>query len=516
MNDEGRRMKSIDSKNKWGEIPLHVFLAAAYPSLALLAFNLNEVTPRVVFRPLWVSAALGLAALILAWILTRDWQRAGLIATLFLALFFSYGHLYKLLEGIQIGGVFLFRHRTLLVVWALIGAWGGWMFWRKSLPLAGITSTLNWVMLFLVIMPLGQIAVPTVGDAIEAARTSQPGKLVDVEAGPQSANEADVYYIILDAHGRTDVLSQNAGYNSSAFLASLREMGFYVADCSQTNYSLTLLSLASSLNYLYLEDLMNEGGGVDFQSAISNSALRRFLEKRGYQTVAFATGFRMTELTNADHYYQPSSPKGSEFEAQLLDTTLWIAFVDAGLLPEIDMSAENYRERTLLTLDTLKELPALPGSKFVFAHIVSPHPPYIFDAQGNFHDVGFGEHDEKNLKPEEMSALYRGQVEFIDAQILEVVRVILEESKVPPIIIIQGDHGPLVKDRFIRAPILNAYYLPNGSAHLYPSISPVNSFRVALNDYFGQNLPMLEDLSLYSADYRNPFDYRIVPNMCVK
>jgi hypothetical protein len=152
----------------------------------------------------------------------------------------------------------------------------------------------------------------------------------------------------------------------------------------------------------------------------------------------------------------------------------------------------------------------------VFAHIVSPHPPYIFDTQGNFKDVGFGEHDEKNLKPEEMSALYRGQVEFIDAQILEVVRVILEESKVPPIIIIQGDHGPLVKDRFIRAPILNAYYLPNGSAHLYPSISPVNSFRVVLNDYFGQNLPMLEDVSRFSSNYRDPFNYRVVENSCVK
>ncbi|HSQ38854.1 MAG TPA: hypothetical protein VLM78_01740, partial [Anaerolineales bacterium] len=352
-------MTKSKKTSKWNTLPAHVLLAAAYPSLALLAFNLNEVTSRVVFRPLWISLAFALGLLVLLRIVTRDWQRAGLIATLFLVLFFSYGHLYKLLEGIQIGNVFLFRHRTLLVVWALIGAWGGRTFWRKSLPLAAVTSTLNWVTLFLVIMPLGQIAVPTVGDAVEAARMSQPGMLRDVEAeaGPQSANEADVYYIILDAHGRADVLSQNAGYDSSAFLASLREMGFYVADCSQTNYSLTLLSLASSLNYSHLEDLMNEGGGVDFQSAISNSALRRFLEKRGYQTVAFATGFRMTELTNADHYYQPSSPKGSEFEAQLLDTTLWIAFVDAGLLPEIDMSAENYRDRTLLTLDTLKELP---------------------------------------------------------------------------------------------------------------------------------------------------------------
>ncbi len=506
-------MMKSKKTSKWDTIPTHVFLAAAYPALALLAFNLSEVTPRVVFRPLWVSLAMALGLLALAWIVTRDWRRAGMIATLFLVLFFSYGHLYKALNEIKLGDVFIFRHRTMLAVWALIGAGGGWVFWKKSLPLAGITSTLNWVTLFLVIMPIFQVVVPTVSEALEAARTSP----LETATPPEVRQDApDVYYIILDGHGRADVLSQHAGYDSSAFLDSLREMGFYVADCSQTNYSLTLLSLASSLNYSHLEDLMNEGGGVDFQSAISNSAMRRFLEKRGYQTVAFASGFRMTEITNADFYYQPASPKGSEFEAQLLDTTLWSAFVETGLAPAFDMSAENYRDRTLLALATLKELPALDGPQFVFAHIVSPHPPYIFDADGNFHDVAFGLHDEKNITPEAMAPLYRGQVEFIDNQILEAVRVILAESKVPPIIIIQGDHGPLVKDRFIRAPILNAYYLPNGSAGLYPSISPVNSFRVVLNDYFGQNLPMLEDLSRFSADYRDPFDYRVVENGCVK
>jgi len=503
-------MRSIGSKSKWDSFPFHVLFAAMYPALALLAFNLTEVTPQVVIRPLWVSAAMGLVALALAWILTRDWRRAGLIATLFIVLFFSYGHIYHALEEVQLGGVFLFRHRTMLVLWAALGVVGGWAFWKKTLPLAGITSTLNLVMVFLVAMPLFQVLIPTVGDAVEAARTRP-----EAESPRQvQADAPDVYYIVLDAHGRADVLQQHTGYDSSAFLNSLKEMGFYVAECSQTNYSLTLLSLSSSLNYSHLEDLTNEAGGVDFQSAIANSAIRRFLENRGYQTVAFASGFRMTEIKNVDYYYQPASPKGGEFEAQLLDTTLWSAFVDIGLAPAFDVSAENYRDRTLLTLDTLKDLPDLAGPQFVFAHIVSPHPPYIFDAQGNFHDVAFKEQDD--LAPLDMAPLYRAQAEFIDAQILEVVRAILEKSDVPPIIIIQGDHGPLVKDRFIRTPILNAYYLPNGQDGLYPSISPVNSFRVVLNNYFGQNLPMLEDLSRFSMDYRDPFDYRVVENSCSK
>jgi hypothetical protein len=506
-------MTTTASKGKWSTIPWHVFLIAAYPPLALLAYNLNEVTPTVIFHPLGIVLALALVLLVILWLITKDWQRAALIASLLIILFFSYGHIYAFLKSVNLNGFFPFRHRTLLVVWILIGAGGAWFLWRKPLSLKSVTSGLNLVTLFLVAMPLGQILVPVLRNAYTDSQTIQPGTAIQPAV---NQSDPDIYYIILDAHGRTDILNQYSGYDNSSFINSLDELGLYIADCSQTNYSLTLLSLVSSLNYSYLDDLMTKTGGLDIQNYISNSAIRQFLEARGYKTAAFATGFRMTQLTDADYYYQPSSPKSSEFDAQLLDTTLWAAFVDAGILPKIDMSAENYRDRTLLTLDTLKELPALPGPKFVFAHIVSPHPPYIFDSQGNFHDVGFGEHNEKNLTPEELALLYSGQAEFIDNQILSVVRTILEKSPTPPIIIIQGDHGPLVKNKSIRMPILNAYYLPKGSAQLYPSISPVNSFRVVLNDYFGQNLPMLEDVSRYSVDYRSPFDYRVVANTCVK
>ena len=48
----------------------------------------------------------------------------------------------------------------------------------------------------------------------------------------------------------------------------------------------------------------------------------------------------------------------------------------------------------------------------------------------------------------------------------------------------------------LNLPILNAYHLPgDGIEALYPNISPVNTFRVIFNEYFGFNLPLLEDQS---------------------
>jgi hypothetical protein len=63
---------------------------------------------------------------------------------------------------------------------------------------------------------------------------------------------------------------------------------------------------------------------------------------------------------------------------------------------------------------------------------------------------------------------------------------------------VQGDHGPYGFSPGLRPAeyeILNAYYLPREDARamLYPRISPVNSFRVVLNAFFGKDLELLPD-----------------------
>ncbi len=94
---------------------------------------------------------------------------------------------------------------------------------------------------------------------------------------------------------------------------------------------------------------------------------------------------------------------------------------------------------------------------------------------------------------------------------------IIRESKTPPIIILQGDHGPNTvygTSSEYRATILNAYFLPGGGErYLYPDISPVNSFRIVLKHYLNANLELLEDFHYDSTFTTDPEKYPIIQNV---
>ncbi len=56
--------------------------------------------------------------------------------------------------------------------------------------------------------------------------------------------------------------------------------------------------------------------------------------------------------------------------------------------------------------------------------------------------------------------------------------------------------------------ILNAYYLPGEKTNLlYPSISPVNSFRVVFNLFFNEEYDLLPDKSYAFKDDENIYDF---------
>jgi hypothetical protein len=109
---------------------------------------------------------------------------------------------------------------------------------------------------------------------------------------------------------------------------------------------------------------------------------------------------------------------------------------------------------------------------------------------------------------------YRAQARFLGRRVAETVAEILAASPRPPILVIQGDHGPNSHwpgmDPAERLPILNALYLPGGgAARLYPEISPVNTFRVILASYFGEPLELLPD-EHYVSSYEHPYRFQRV------
>jgi hypothetical protein len=92
--------------------------------------------------------------------------------------------------------------------------------------------------------------------------------------------------------------------------------------------------------------------------------------------------------------------------------------------------------------------------------------------------------------------------------------ILLSKSSTQPIIILQGDHGPWIQTGPGQFEILNAYYLPGHNDQLYSTVSPVNSFRLVFNAYFGTDYTLLPDTSYYSP-IPNIYEFNVVPNPCL-
>ena len=80
----------------------------------------------------------------------------------------------------------------------------------------------------------------------------------------------------------------------------------------------------------------------------------------------------------------------------------------------------------------------ISSPNFVFAHLVIPHHPFVFGANGEeLNSI------EASVPPfEEYKVKYPVQVTYINKRMEAIIDIILSSSSRPPIIIIQGDHGP--------------------------------------------------------------------------
>ena len=453
------------------------------------------------------------------------------MTSILVLLFFTYGHLYSYLKTVEISGFVLGRHRQLMPFWVGLAVLGGWWSIKKLRNPQALTPTLNLISLILLVYPLYQIVSHTVRDyqiRSNVSKNLEQTVYSDLPLG----YAPDIYYIILDAYGRADTLQTVFDYDNSEFLDFLKTKGFYVASCAQSNYSHTVLSLSSALNLNYIDAFSS---GLDKTTddrtqlvvAGQYNSTRKILESMGYSTVSFSTNFPISEWKDADYYLEPPSTGMNDFEVMFAQTTAWRMFMDFIKQPPEKKFANWERRRTLFLLEQLNEkVVQIPGPKFVFAHFIIPHRPYVFGANGEETEAKFYQSGKMDF--DVFLEGYTNQVKFINRNMEEVVNHILENSANEPIIIIQGDHGPdfwsvrtsdeTFEDKSWdvtthRMHILNAYYFPDNSSGLYESITPVNTFRLVFNKYFGEDYEMLEDVSRFSH-FRKPYDFSVVPPSC--
>lgn len=512
------------------ETPLHPWLFAAYPPVAVAAGNFGQVSPGSVFvAVLTVWVVLGLLAPVVGHLCG---SRAGsaLLLSLLVAVFFCYGNVHTEIE--------LLARRAIVS-----GAerWGGLLLKAGHLWLSG-AALLVLLMALLAILRLPGLSSPRLSGALNVAglfllgaASIQAGYAWSRSAGdlapaPAAAStpvggtvsalgyNPDIYHIVLDGYARADVLRDYYGHDNDPFLEALRERGFWVSEGSRVNYNWTFLSLTSVLNFDYLHSLLpgalspdhNERGPI--YQALRNNRAAHFLRKRGYRIVHLKSSWSGTvENPFAD---DEISCDGSLFENEYFRAITEISWLKV-------MESAETADLAACHLGRLQALGAQaqrPGPKFVFAHFVPPHHPYLFDSQGKVlrHATIANQFDTQARLWERRDA-YLEQLKFVNRTMIELVDRLSAESSRPPVIIIQSDHGPglsegLTPDEWLHVRFANllALHLPEAPPELIPSTaSPVNLYRYLFNHYFEAKLPLLPERSFVSS-YGRPYAFQEV------
>jgi len=502
---------------------LYPFLFVTYLIINLVFANMNQLDPPLAWSPLLallVGTAIGIALFAL---ILKNWHYGGYLFFLILIFFFSFGHFNRVVVGWFPQVRETLRLGLLGIWWLLFGLLGLKKVWERLGGAERVTPFLNLVFLLAIAMQ----ALTGMSAWIQASlkrsawtESALPWQQDQAITNLDCQNRPDIYYIIVDGYARQDVLQELYGIDNAPFLQTLEEKGFYVASRAHSNYTQTVYSLSSSLNMNYLGQMPEGESPLKyFSGMIVNNRVMEILKECGYMTVAIETGFYYTNRLQVDTYLT-QAPRLNEFTAMLFAGSPIDVLAQALYSREsaTTVGYGSHRNWILFNFKSLTEIPTMPGPKFIFAHILAPHPPFVFDAAGQpvepsrDYQILDGSTFAGDWK--EYRAGYKEQVQFINAELTKTIDAILEKSSSPPIIIIQGDHGPgsLLDWENVeatclweRTSILNAYYLPgDGTDNLYPEITPVNSFRIILDYYLGANLELLPDQIFYSSFVHNP------------
>lgn len=483
-------------------VPFHPLLFAILPVLSMFAANPGQRAAHELTDSLGIVLAGTACLFLVAALIYRDARKAALSVSVLLLVWWA-----QVGDG-SIGGWLRDTRYAIPATYLLVLAWAVWLY-RRPTPPKGLTGFANWAAVGSVLPPIIILGIMTPSAQARAA------KIEPIVAGTVTA-KPDIYYVVFDRYG-DDRTAAAYGFDNDID-EYLGGKGFHVAGASRSNYMKTVLSLASSLNVEYLDEVVRgHEQTADWNPVYQHLWRHRvgaFLRSQGYSYTHVGSWYYPTrknpQATRNINYYT-LVPRAV---LRLFDSPA-LSPVQRAFGPWLDDRLQNWH-RVRRQLDDVLQLVPEAGPKFVFFHVLVPHPPYVFDSDGSY--VTLAQEEQRSLAEN-----YRNQVLAANLMIRRLVDGILRGSATPPVIILQGDEGPYPRgttrnsfDWRTASPaqllektgILNAYYLPGTDPKaLAPTISPVNSFRVVFNSYFGANLPLLPDRTIRHVSEELPFAF---------
>jgi hypothetical protein len=475
-------------------------LVSSIGPLLIWYVNINRITPDVVALGIAMLFGALLVLQLVAIVVFRRPALSGLVLVLA-----TIGLLYDGLAGTRLiaGGAW---------IWAAV--FGGLIIvCLRSGKVAAETGKFTTIFLvMLCALLLGSIATNGIWQergAIRAALAANYPELPQPSVAP--AAKPDVYFVIFDRYARADMLVQHYGHDNGAFLDALRERGFVVADDAFGAYQRTAHSVASTLNLGFI-DTQGVGQGssdwIPLYERLSAPRLFSFMQGLGYQVDTFGSWWEPTRSSaladSSDSFFAVPESLRSFSENALLSTLL-----EGTGLPFFD-ARRRQCERIRHQFDALSAAKVADEPRFVFAHLLVPHPPFVIDAQGQCTSVA-----EASVRTRAEN--YVAQLCYANSRALSMVDAILARDP-DAIIVLQSDEGPWpaqyageeiqnfgadvssvdwlsVPPEQLREKMatLSAIHMPGvAPAVIASEFTPVNTFRILLSEVFGVAMPRLE------------------------
>jgi hypothetical protein len=445
-------------------------------------------------RPLVIAVGLTLGLTLALTLLLGDRDRAGLVATsIVVALAFDDA---RVAAAVLVGSGLLLAE----------GIARRGRPWRRG-PIATRAMSALGAALLLV------VGVSTVqeGSFAWAVEDIQLRLRHDPPADAYDPSAPDIYVILLDGYPGDDAARLAPGFDADAFPAALAQRGFDVQRHSRSNYLLTRLTLASMLGNVHILDSPALAAPHGSRAAESRR-MRRITERgpilaalaaAGYERIATGSVALDLGLAHVDRVMPPAGAQ--EFEFGLLRLTTAGHLVEA-IAPEFVASLS--RANVLGVIAGAEQVAAEPHDRprFVYTHVMAPHPPMLFDAEGR--PTGDSVLSDSFVEPTNRGRSQRRvEAEFDYAvwagrRATEIVDAVLANQSADTVIVVLSDHGtdtgfdgrdPFASDLDERSSNFLAVRTPGHPGLLPPGTTPINVLPRILNAYLGTELPLHAD-----------------------
>jgi hypothetical protein len=505
-------------------IIFHPILFAIFPILSVFSYNVRELSFQETFLPLFLVLTFTVGIWISLRYILKNARKSAFIISLLLVLFFSFGHVYNLVDDVTIDGFDIGKSRYLLIPFLISLVVGVYYFIKTNRKLNNATTITNFITITLILIVSVNIGTfyiandenfsddKTIVNSFFSMTDSEP-----IFTQPDKSGSPDVYYIILDGYAGTNSLKEFLGFDNQKFVTFLSDRGFYVHPQSYSNYPTTPTSMAATLNMQYVNKLADiVGSDLDDMhptfEIIQENLVMKYFKSKGYTLIGYNAGIlHLDETKKFDFYYCEDD---TLLDNKVINSILHQSII--GYFAE-KVRYQEYRDGILCAFSELPEIKNIDEPTFLYAHFNMPHAPYIFSANGEPLDPA----RQSNLGSSGNVNDYINYLKFTNMKMQKLVEHLLETDD-PPIIIIQSDHGSGFNldwenptDDMLREKMSNfqAFYLPNGHSSLMSeATTPVNIFRVLFNSHFNENHEILTD-KIFWVLWNKPYDFKDITNV---